>query len=108
MSKFTDEIMRLAQTWVDAERLFASSLPTSNVAKLAGAADAAKTALRDYAEANGPEDEDEPTFKIVRKFKDHNKDDEFIKGGLTREEAKEHCSDDDSSGDGWFDVFYEE
>jgi hypothetical protein len=48
------------------------------------------------------------TFKIVRKFKDPNKADEQIEEGLSFDEAREHCSDPSTSGDGWFDAFYEE
>ena len=48
------------------------------------------------------------TYKIVRKFKDQNKEDELVKTGLTWDEARDHCSDPSASGDGWMDVFYEE
>jgi hypothetical protein len=53
---------------------------------------------------------EEKTYCIVRKYRDmnhtdHNKE---IDSGLTLEEAREHCSDPDTSGDGWMDVFYEE
>ena len=53
----------------------------------------------------------ETTYRIVRKYKDtnhpdHNKE---IASGLTREEAREHCSDPSTKEEGvWFDVFYEE
>lgn len=48
------------------------------------------------------------TFKIVRKYKDPAMDDEEVKTGLTFDEARDHCNDPDTSGDGWMDVFYEE
>lgn len=35
------------------------------------------------------------TYAIYRHFMNHPK--QFIKGGLTREEAKEHCSDPETS-----------
>lgn len=55
--------------------------------------------------------EDEPTYMIVRKYKDETHPDhgKVIKTGLTKEEAKEHCKDPDTKEDGvWFDCFYEE
>ena len=53
---------------------------------------------------------EDTTYHIVRKYRnmehpDHNKE---IDSGLTLNEAQEHCSDPDTSGDGWFDCFYEE
>lgn len=52
----------------------------------------------------------EPTYKIVRKCFDANAADHnlVVKTGLTLEEAQEHCEDENTSGDGWFDAFYEE
>lgn len=45
--------------------------------------------------------DDEPTYKIVRfRFKGEN---ETLVRGLTLEQAQEHCSRDDTHGDGWFD-----
>jgi hypothetical protein len=45
-------------------------------------------------------------YKIIRfRFEGDN---EFIRGGLTLEEAQEHCSRDDTHGDGWFDGYTEE
>jgi len=46
------------------------------------------------------------TYRIVRFFKD--KESEIIKEGLSLEEAKEHCQDPDTKGEGWFDGFEEE
>lgn len=58
------------------------------------------------------------TYKIVRKY--FNGEDKLISEGLTLEEAKEHCSDDESSSKTcsaqtaqenpgvWFDVYYKE
>lgn len=54
---------------------------------------------------------EEKTYRIVRKYKEdgHPDHDKVIKEGLTRAEAKEHCSDPDTSMPGvWFDCFYEE
>jgi len=48
------------------------------------------------------------TYKIVRFFFEDDKPSEIIKEGLTREEAKEHCNDPETQGDGWFDGFEEE
>jgi hypothetical protein len=51
------------------------------------------------------------TYEIVRIWKDSGKR-ETIKTGLTRDEAREHCSDPDSEGEDaegkWMDCFYEE
>lgn len=33
---------------------------------------------------------------------------ELIQEGLTLEEAQEHCQDEDTHGDGWFDGYEEE
>ena len=47
------------------------------------------------------------TYKIIRVYRDHyNK--ETIKTGLTLDEAKEHCSDPTTSGEGWMDTFTRE
>ena len=46
------------------------------------------------------------TYKIVRFRFDG--DNEFVKGGLTLEEAQEHCRDERTHGDGWFDGYTEE
>ena len=46
------------------------------------------------------------TYKIIRfKFAGKNR---VIERGLTLEEAQEHCSDEKTHGDGWFDGYEEE
>ena len=46
------------------------------------------------------------TYKIIRfKFKGDNR---VIRRGLTLEEARKHCNDEATSGDGWFDGYEEE
>jgi hypothetical protein len=46
------------------------------------------------------------TYKIIRfKFNGNNR---IIKRGLTLEEAKEHCSREDTHGKDWFDGFESE
>ena len=46
------------------------------------------------------------TYKIIRfEFDGENR---VTKRGLTLEEAQEHCSREDTHGDGWFDGFEEE
>lgn len=62
------------------------------------------------------------TYMIVRKYFE-NHDDEVIRRGLSLDEAKDHCADDDSSSEScyttdaidrtrkmgrWFDCFYKE
>lgn len=43
------------------------------------------------------------TYKIIRfRFKGTKR---TIKTGLTLEQAQEHCSRDDTHGDGWFDGY---
>ncbi len=46
-------------------------------------------------------------YKIVRFFRD-NRPSEIINVGLTLEQAKEHCSREDTHGEGWFDGYTEE
>lgn len=47
-----------------------------------------------------------PTYKIMRyRFNGETK---CIKRGLTLEEAREHCNDPSTEGDGWFDGYTEE
>ncbi len=43
-------------------------------------------------------------YRIVRFFKDW-RPKEIIEENLTLEEAKEHCNDPETSGDGWFDGY---
>jgi hypothetical protein len=50
------------------------------------------------------------TYKIIRFFKDDSKMGicETIKEGLTLQEAQEHCQDDETSGENFFDGYEEE
>lgn len=51
------------------------------------------------------------TYKIVRFYAPHmTEENHDVEGmdGLTLEEAQEHCSDPETSGDGWFDGFQKE
>jgi hypothetical protein len=49
---------------------------------------------------------EEKTYKIVRhRFNDNN---EVVRTGLTLEEAQEHCNDESTHGDGWFDGYTKE
>lgn len=48
------------------------------------------------------------TYTIIRHYSDINADREIIKTGLTLAEAREHCQDPSTEGDGWFDGFEEE
>lgn len=51
-------------------------------------------------------DEDEDTYEVVRfRFQQAS---EVIKTGLTLEEAQEHCNDDSTHGQGWFDGYRKE
>lgn len=64
-----------------------------------------------HTEGFEQEDDDEDvTYKIVRHTFDENHPDymRVIKTGLTLEEAQEHCNDDSTHGDGWFDGYTEE
>lgn len=49
---------------------------------------------------------DDNTYKIMRFYFDGPS--EVIETGLTLEEAQEHCSREDTHGDGWFDGYDEE
>ena len=51
-------------------------------------------------------DDDEKTYSIIRFHKGGGRITQ--KTGLTLEEAKEHCNDPDTAGDGWFDGFESE
>ena len=49
------------------------------------------------------------TYCIMRFYREDGKPARFIKGGLTREEAIEHCSDPETRKEGvWFDGWTEE
>ena len=48
------------------------------------------------------------TYSIIRFYQDSSKDRETIDTGLTLEEAQEHCQDDDTHGEGWFDGYESE
>lgn len=52
----------------------------------------------------------EATYKIVRFCRDLDdpRHRQVIKRGLTLEEAQEHCEDESTHGDGWFDGYTEE
>lgn len=64
-----------------------------------------ETGLDDFDQPIVPEP-DESTYTIVRfRFKETK---EIIKEGVTLEEAQEHCSSDDSQGEGWFDGWYKD
>ena len=46
------------------------------------------------------------TYKIIRyRWEGKNK---VMRRGLTLEEAQEHCNDEATHGDGWFDGYVEE
>ena len=49
-----------------------------------------------------------PTYEIVRFHRDFDKGSQVIRRGLTLEEAQAHCSNDDTTGDGWFDGYQKE
>lgn len=43
------------------------------------------------------------TYSIVRFYQDENKPYEVQETGLSMQEAMDHCKQDHSTGDGWFD-----
>ena len=48
------------------------------------------------------------TYKIIRIYKNHNKN-KIIRTGLTEDQAREWCSRDDTKKEGvWFDGFHKE
>jgi len=52
----------------------------------------------------------DPTYKIVRFYFDESHPDhhKVIDSGLSLEDARAHCSDDSTKGDGWFDGYESE
>lgn len=49
------------------------------------------------------------TYRIIRMYRDNDKDTEVIDTDLTLEEAQEHCRRDDTHESGvWFDGYEEE
>jgi hypothetical protein len=47
------------------------------------------------------------TYKIVRFYQDE-RPRKVVKTGLTLEEAQEHCNDESTHGEGWFDGYEED
>lgn len=47
------------------------------------------------------------TYKIIRMYRD-SYENKVIETGLSLEEAQEHCRQEDTHGDGWFDGYEEE
>lgn len=47
----------------------------------------------------------EPTYSIIRFFRDPDKESILIQDGLTLEEAQEHCHREDTHGPDWFDGY---
>lgn len=52
-------------------------------------------------------EEEAPTFKIVRVYRDFRLS-KIIKTGLTEKEAQAHCTDPTTAGDGWMDTYRKE
>jgi hypothetical protein len=50
----------------------------------------------------------ENTYKIIRFFKDDALPSRVIREGLTLQEAREHCQDDETQGENFFDGYEEE
>jgi len=48
------------------------------------------------------------TYKIIRFFKDDNIPSRIIREGLTLQEAREHCQDEETRGENFFDGYEEE
>ena len=48
------------------------------------------------------------TFQIIRFTRDGSETPKVIETGLTKAEAKEHCSRNETRGDNWFDGFQKE
>lgn len=47
----------------------------------------------------------QPTYKIVRMYRDDYSQNVTIKRGLTLAQAQAHCRRDDTHGEGWFDGY---
>ena len=48
------------------------------------------------------------TYKIIRFFKDDTLPSRIIREGLTLQEAREHCQDEETHGENFFDGYEEE
>jgi hypothetical protein len=48
------------------------------------------------------------SYKIVRFFRQDEKPHKVIEAGLTLEEAKKHCNQPRTKGNGWFEGYTEE
>lgn len=48
------------------------------------------------------------TYKIIRMYRDWDRESKVIMTGLTLEQAQEHCRREDTRGEGWFDGYEEE
>ena len=48
------------------------------------------------------------TYRIVRFYRERDKESKTIKTGLSLEAAQEHCNREDTHGEGWFDGYNEE
>jgi hypothetical protein len=51
---------------------------------------------------------EEKTYSIIRFFKEEGKEAELIREGLTLQEAKNQCNNEDTRGEDFFDGFREE
>ena len=51
---------------------------------------------------------EEPSYKVIRFYKDYSRDSKVILTGLTLEEAQAHCRRTDTRNDEWFDGYEEE
>lgn len=52
-----------------------------------------------------PDPDDEPTYEVVRFFRDPDTPSQVILDGVPLDEARRHCSAPDTHGDGWFDGY---
>lgn len=48
------------------------------------------------------------TYKIIRMYRDWDRESKVILTGLTLAQAQEHCRREDTRGEGWFDGYEEE
>ena len=50
---------------------------------------------------------EQKTYEIVRFFQDLDIPSKVIQSGVSKKEAQEHCSREDTHGEGWFDGWRE-
>jgi len=67
-----------------------------------------KHGIKTGEEEEEEKEEEEKTYSIKRFYQEEGRGPDTIETGLSLQEVKDHCQQDHSSGDGWFDGWTEE